>query len=163
MNTLLLGLIIISGSFNSISLDSESLSRFVVASSGFMSWNNEKNYGALIVMVLNDGELETALKSKSNLRTANGRRIDVRTFSWDRLSDANIVYVGSADKTTKAKLSKFAFEHKIVVMSSYSLPGVAAMRIFQAENKIRFELDEKGFENSGISVNPTLKRLSVSK
>jgi hypothetical protein len=162
-NTLMLSVLLMFIDASGALSDSDKRSQFLIATSNFVSWNSEKDFGALIVTVLNDDALETTLKSKSNLRTAKGRRIEVKSFSWDRLAEINIIYVGNADEATLTRLQKAALEHKIIIISGYAMVGIPALRVFEQENKIRFDLDEKGFEATGIALSPALKRLSASQ
>ncbi len=138
----------------------EKIGQFVVASSNFVSWKSEKDFGALMVAVYNEDSLEKSLLSKPNLRTARGRRIEVKRFDWAGIADYNMIYVGNADAPTLKKLIKAATEHKIILVSESKLEGSPSFRIYEEDNKLRYDLEEAAFVSTGISLNPTLLRVT---
>lgn len=151
-----------SGSFSKLNLTSERVFQFMVTSSQFVKWNDEKDFGNLIVSVVDDEPLEKLISSRTKMQSSRKRKIEYRPFSWLDATSFHVIYVGKVSPDTQLRLIELARKHKIVLIGHEKNQEQGPyIHLFSDDNKLRYELDEFGLASSGIEVDPTLKRIAA--
>ena len=116
----------------------------------------------VLVCALRGDEMEPALRQALTGKLAGSHPIEVETKDpGDNLTSCHVLYLGSGVGSRAALMSKVAGKGVLLVDEGLQFTWPDGMiRLFQEQNRMRFELNLEAFERSSLKVDPRLIRLA---
>ena len=116
---------------------------------------------AVQVCALRGDEMEPALRQALTGKLAGSHPIQVATMdAADNLASCHVLYLGTAGSRA-ALMAKVSGKGVLLVDEGAQFTWPDGMiRLFQEQNRMRFELNLEALERSGLKVDPRLIRLA---
>lgn len=114
------------------------------------------------VCALRGDEMEPALRQALTGKLAGSHPIQVSTMDpGDNLSTCHVLYLGSGTGSRAALMARVSGKGVLLVDEGAQFTWPDGMiRLFQEQNRMRFELNLEALERSGLKVDPRLIRLA---
>lgn len=119
--------------------------------------------GIVQVCVIRGDEMEAALRQALQGKLAGTHPIQVVSLgAEDNLAPCHVLYLGGRSTARNAALMARVSGKGVLLVDEgprFSWPD-GMIRLFQEQNRMRFELNLEAFERSGLKVDPRLIRLA---
>jgi len=144
---------------------------FVLNFLKFAEWPAEATVSRdapMVVAVVGDGELATALRTVLNGQTVRGRQVTVRTFpdtaQWrDAAMPGQALFVTPAAQPAWAEIRAALAGRPVLAVSE--TPGFCAaggmLNLYERQSRIRFEANPEAAEKAGLRLRAELLRLAT--
>lgn len=129
----------------------------------------EDSNDPFVISVVGDaGYLET-LKELASRKTVSGKKIIVKRSSInDNLSNAQIVVIGTNDKSVLRKtLSRMEGSHALIISDAVGFAELGTIINFvtvetdEGSRKIRFEINQQAAKEAGLKISAHLLKLAI--
>ena len=131
-----------------------------------VSWPEQRlaaGSGPVQVCVIKGDEMEPALRQTLAGKVAGTHPIQVATIKEDdNLAQCHVLYLGARGNARNAALMAKVSGRGVLLVdegSRFTWPD-GMIRLFQEQNRMRFELNLESLERSGLKVDPRLIRLA---
>ena len=164
-SVVLIGLFMMIVSFQSAWAQKEKYhSIFIYNFSKYVKWPDAQNSGTFVIGVLGSSAIQKDLKKMAASKKVNGMSIEVRQFSSAAdVSDCHILYVSASESAKFDQVLSNTKSKPVLVVTDN--PGMAkkgaSINFVEVEGKIKFELNQKNAEASGLKVAGALASLAI--
>lgn len=141
-------------------------SAFLVAFAKLIAWPDTAfaaRTDSLIICVVGEDPFGSVLDAAVEGKLANGRTLQARRVDGGDISGCHIAFVSTDVRTAREQLvSELAEASILVVEDGDELTRPDGMlRFFQAERKLRFELNPQALGRAGLQPDPKLLQLAT--
>lgn len=128
------------------------------------SWPQEDNGKPLVITIIGDNDLATALRTASANKKIGNRRIDVvETSTASGLSRSDIIFLGEAKSSQMRSLVSAQSGKKVLIVGSSQglCANGAGITFVPDDGKLKFEISEGNIGSNGLKVTPKLVQLGI--
>ncbi|MEL7002170.1 MAG: YfiR family protein [Bacteroidota bacterium] len=135
---------------------------FVFNFTKYIQWSSESQE-FVIGVVGGDNETLTAFKSMAKQKSAASRKIVIREIeSAVDYSTCNIIYITEENSNKLSEIKSKRLKNILIVTEKEGMAEKGSgINFVKKDGKLRFELNEKVVENSGLKVSSQLKGLAI--
>lgn len=135
---------------------------FIYNFANMVEWPESERSGDFVIGVLGNSEVSGELKKISAQKKVGTRTIKVENYaSVAEIGECHILVLSEDKKADLANSVSKAKKSLIVSEEAGSAKKGAGVSFILVDNKVRFELNKKNVEKSGLKVGTSLEKLAI--
>lgn len=130
----------------------------------FVDWPSDKSTGDLVICVLGENPFGSALENLEGKSVGTRKLTTVQLTENTGIADCHILFVSAAaEHSTAELLAEIPSEGVLTVGETDTFDDDGGMiRLFAAENNIRFEINREAARRAGLTISSRMLRLASS-
>ena len=167
---ILLYVVLMNGFFNQLIAQSETgreyelKAYFIYTFTRYIEWEDLEKDSAFVIGIIGNSKLVSPLEKIASSKLVNNKKITVK--QWDQFKNTekcHILFVSKSERNNLAEIvNKIEGKHILTVGDTrgFAKQGICINFIIVSD-KIRFEINRKTTENSGLKVSSQLLKLAI--